>query len=494
MTNVNPRFLMIFLVGAALSVAQFVMVRDFVSILYGEEVVITLVTASFFVGLSGGYVLSLKLSDKAFRVLLVGSLLLHLTFPLSYRMLAVWLSDIDAHGIAFLTLLFGYALLFNAVFAAVLPRFIHEEDDSGEPQIVRMRRFYGLELAGFITGFLLVVLSWNHPLTFLLAAYWAILTVILFLALRRAALTAVYALLAGVHLNYLPMFDYNSTALLYEVKHGIRGAQTLYSVNSPYQKVEVIENDRGERYLYLDGLQNLNSRGLESLNYYIAQVPAELIRPGKTMLMGNGTLSSVSKVYPWSGSVVSVELDAGVLEAGRRHFTSPDSLDGYERWELHVDDGKHFLRQTAHRFDLIVVDVPSPLTIQEAYLHSAEFYALAADRLTSTGVIAVQLSGPLQKNNRSPARITAALRQVYPDVLVVYSERADRGFAYASFDLPFSGADVRAHTLDYERSQTLTVVEPSVVDDYLVNAVPLTLDTMDLVLRRGWERFTKRYF
>ena len=45
---------LLFLVGACLSISQFVMIRDFVTILYGEEVVIILVTAAFFLGLSIG--------------------------------------------------------------------------------------------------------------------------------------------------------------------------------------------------------------------------------------------------------------------------------------------------------------------------------------------------------------------------------------------------------------------------------------------------------
>ena len=37
---------LLFLVGVCLSISQFVMLRDFVTILYGEEVVIILVTAA----------------------------------------------------------------------------------------------------------------------------------------------------------------------------------------------------------------------------------------------------------------------------------------------------------------------------------------------------------------------------------------------------------------------------------------------------------------
>ncbi len=477
--------LLLFLIGVALSISQFIMIRDFVSILYGEEVVIVLVTASFFLGLSAGYLLALKLSRHFFQLLLIGSIFLHLSFPFSYRYLAAWFSAADFDGYWFLALLFFYALLFNTIFATFLPRLVSLTEDSGKTETERMRVYYSLELLGFMSGFIIVAISWNQPFSFLLVPYWLILGLVLYLVLGRPVLTACYAVLALIAIINLNTVDYHSTALLYQYKHHISGAKVLYSVNSPYQKVEVIENKRGKKYLYLDGLQNLNSTDLEALNFYIAQVPAELIKPNKTLLIGNGTLSSVPKVYPHSGEVTSVELDASVLEAGKRHFTPMETLEGFDNWQLHVDDGKHFLRKSNELYDLIVVDVPSPLTIQEAYLHSKEFYQLVKQKLSKKGVLSVQLSGPLQKNNRTPARVTAALQEVFAEVLVIHSKRADRGFAFASRALPFTGEQVRQQARSYETN--IKVIPPSDLARYLKKAVPLSVNSMDIVLRRGWE-------
>ena len=55
------------------------MIRDFVTILYGEEIVIVLVTASFFLGLSVGCLLALRLSLRIFQYVFAGSVFLHLT-------------------------------------------------------------------------------------------------------------------------------------------------------------------------------------------------------------------------------------------------------------------------------------------------------------------------------------------------------------------------------------------------------------------------------
>ena len=80
-TSIPREPLLLFLIGTCLSIAQFVMIRDFVTILYGEEVVIILVTASFFLGLSLGYFFSLKFSEKFFINSFLAIVFLHLTFP-----------------------------------------------------------------------------------------------------------------------------------------------------------------------------------------------------------------------------------------------------------------------------------------------------------------------------------------------------------------------------------------------------------------------------
>jgi len=478
---------LLFLVGVCLSISQFVMIRDFVTILYGEEVVIILVTAAFFLALSLGYFLSLKFSEQVFETTFLTIAFLHLTFPFSYRMLAVEIARFDLNSYWYVILMFTYALIFSSIFAVFLPRKVH-----GESAPQKMRILYSMELTGFAVGFSIVGLSWNKGVDFIIPIYWVLLAVAIHLALQKKFWTVGFVLIAVLAGNSLTEVDRRTTALLYENKHSFNNATTLMSINSAYQKVEVIEDGEGERYLYLDGLLNLNASDLEDLNYYIAETPARLIKPDKTLIVGNGTLSSVPKVYPYSKSVQSVELDAGVLLAGEKFFTPGETLVGLDHWNLIVDDGKHFLKTTDEKFDLIIMDIPSPLTIQEAILHTVEFYQLARSKMTAQGVIAVQLSGPLQNNNRTPARVVAALSKAFKQVMVIHSEQADRSFAYASDLLPFDMEKVRTATKMHE--EDLKIVSPDQVPAYIAETTPLAVDNLDLVLRRGWERFEGRYF
>jgi len=482
--------LILLLAGAGLAIAQFIMVRDFVTILYGEEVVITLVTAAFFAGLSIGYLVSMRISIPVFKALFAGSVFLHLTFPFSYRYLAAYMDSAGVKGYGFLALLFVYAFIFSAMFSAILPRLVHTGDE--ESHAHNLKLFYTAEVIGFLIGFVCIGLTWNRTLLPLILIYWVVVGILIHLILNSRFLLAAYTIIALTVVFNFEQFDYGSSSKLYREKHGIKGANVLYSVNSPYQKVEVVKGADGTLYLYLDGLLNLNSSDLKDLNFFLAELPAMLVKPGKTLIVGNGTLSSVKKVSRYSGETVSVELDASVINAGYRFYTPREKLAGLKNWSLYNDDGKHFLKKFNGKLDLIIMDVPSPLTVQEAYLHTKEFYGLANEKLAENGVIAVQLSGKLQRNNRTPARITAALKSVFREVLVVYSPRADRGFAYASQKLPFSIKDYLDSAWQYDPD--IAVYNPKRLHLFLKKAEPLSVDHMEVVLRRGMERFLDRYF
>ncbi len=129
-TAMTRQHITLFLIGVALSIAQFVMIRDFVSILYGEEVVIVLVHRVLLPGpvhrLSAGVApVTAGLPVAVRRLDLSAPDLSHL-LPL----MAAWMSHEDVSGYWFMVLLFGYALVFNTIFATFLPRLVSLTEDT----------------------------------------------------------------------------------------------------------------------------------------------------------------------------------------------------------------------------------------------------------------------------------------------------------------------------------------------------------------------------
>jgi len=482
--------LTLFLVGAALVITQFAMLRDFVAILSGEEAVAILVTVAFAVGLSVGYALAGALSERAFRRLFAASAGVHLTFPFSLRYIAAWIGAWELGEVWSVGLLVAYALLSNAALAAFVPRAIDRHEDGGG-EVARLRLYYRVQIAGSMVGVVLVALSWNRPAAVLLVPYWVVIGSILFLTVQRRGWTLAYAAAALTAVLFMGELERHSNALLYARKHAIGSAAVLYSVNTAYQKVEVVEDGEGTRHLYLDGRQARRSTDLEVLDYFAAELPAALLRPRRVLLIGAGTLSCVPKVHPYAGQLTVLEPNDAVVEASRRFFTARERLRGLERWDLRVDDGRRFLRRTTDLYDLVVVDVPAPRTMWEATFHSVEFFRLVLSRLSPRGVVAVPLGERLRRSEGSAADIVAALAAVFEQVLVVNSVRADRGFAYASLHLRFGEAEIRREALEHDSH--LEVISPPRLGTGVARAAPRPASVIDATVSRGVERFVAGY-
>jgi len=122
---------------------------------------------------------------------------------------------------------------------------------------------------------------------------------------------------------------------------------------------------------------------------YFSRTRSGHVRRALNIGLGSGfTLSSLA-AFPVQ-RIESVELSEGVLEANRR-FVSPQ-LFSDPRIEHVLADGRNYLLVNEdERYDLIIVSPSWAVEPASAGLLTDEFFALAATRLTSEGVIAIWL-------------------------------------------------------------------------------------------------------
>ncbi|PTX92572.1 fused MFS/spermidine synthase [Opitutus sp. ER46] len=155
---------------------------------------------------------------------------------------------------------------------------------------------------------------------------------------------------------------------------------------TPYGRV-VVTRDAGQLALYENGVPvsfSANAAAAEEIVHYaLAQ------RPGarSVLLVGGGVAGAAPEVlrHPTIQQVTCVELDPGLLMAAREHL--PNAFAD-ARIRVVAADGRRFLQQTAERFDVILIALPDPTTLQLNRLFTAEFFALAKRALHPAGVFA----------------------------------------------------------------------------------------------------------
>lgn len=104
----------------------------------------------------------------------------------------------------------------------------------------------------------------------------------------------------------------------------------------------------------------------------------------------------------------TLELGRGIGFAGEAH-----PLDD-ERIHRHVEDGRHYLHGTSERYDLITGEPPPPFLAGVESLYTAEYFALARERLNEGGFATYWL--PLMNISGATARsIVAAFCSAFDD-------------------------------------------------------------------------------
>jgi spermidine synthase len=178
----------------------------------------------------------------------------------------------------------------------------------------------------------------------------------------------------------------SSCGLFFRVKN------ILYSHQSPYQKIEVIENEYFGKVLLLDGLVQTTER--DEFYYHEMLVhPAFITHPSPKdiLVIGGGDGGVLKEIprYPIK-RLQLVEIDSQVVEVSKKFFPWLFSCLDDKRVELVIADGHEFIQKTPGKFDVVLVDSSDPVG-PSLRLHEEAFYKDLKNCLNPEGVVTTQL-------------------------------------------------------------------------------------------------------
>jgi spermidine synthase len=174
----------------------------------------------------------------------------------------------------------------------------------------------------------------------------------------------------------------------------------ILSEETLYQRI-VLTRFRERFRLFLNGAIQFDS--LDEYRYHEALVhPAMAAAPSRrrVLVLGGGDGLAVREVLRWEdvAHVVLVDLDARVTELFR---TRPNliALNDAALLDPRVmvvnDDAWTFVTSDQDVYDVVVLDLPDPRSLEVSKLYSLEFYARLMERIRSTSVVVTQAGSPV---------------------------------------------------------------------------------------------------
>ena len=175
----------------------------------------------------------------------------------------------------------------------------------------------------------------------------------------------------------------------------------VYSAQSSFQHIQVLETEQFGMALVLDGIMQ-TTMGDEFIYHEMLALVPLLSHPAPRRVLiiggGDGGLSREVLKIPEVQRVVMVEIDPVVVEVARRFF--PHHTEAFNDPRLHIvfEDGAHFLKSQAtlqEKFDVILVDSTDPEGDGPGqFLYTPEFHADVKLALNEGGIYVQHTGAP----------------------------------------------------------------------------------------------------
>ena len=173
---------------------------------------------------------------------------------------------------------------------------------------------------------------------------------------------------------------------------------------SPYYKVSTHTAPDGHGgKLYVIAVNGVPHQSLEAeairvqkQPYYLEPYQTIGRPPGRVLIVGAGTGTDVAIALAQGATHVdAVEIDPTLQRFGAQH--GPDHPYADPRVSVHINDGRAFLQQTTHKYDLILFALPDSLTLVsgasslrlESYLFTLQAAQAARSHLAPDGAFAM---------------------------------------------------------------------------------------------------------
>jgi len=191
--------------------------------------------------------------------------------------------------------------------------------------------------------------------------------------------------------------------------------EVFYDVQSPFQRVRIIESYKYGKMLALDDMVMTTEK--DEFHYHeMISHPAMFTHPNpkNILVIGGGDGGTVREILRHDGveSVTMVEIDGEVIKSCKEFLPQIAAAFDNPKLNLLVDDGIAFIKQAASKsYDIIIVDGSDPVGPAEG-LFSVEFYTNCYNALKDNGILVAQGESP-KFNEKAFAELNHTLQGIF---------------------------------------------------------------------------------
>lgn len=186
------------------------------------------------------------------------------------------------------------------------------------------------------------------------------------------------------------------------IKHGEQAKykdKVIFSEQSRYQKI-VVTQWKNDYWLYINGNQQLSTFDEEMYHEPLVHPALKLAKtPYNILILGGGDGCAVREIlkHKMVKNITLVDLDPAMTKLGKEHPIFKkinDNALSDPRVKILNKDGYKYIEDTENFYDVIIIDLPDPKSVELSRLYSFELYSLCYKHLSKHGILITQAGSP----------------------------------------------------------------------------------------------------
>ncbi|MBO5459075.1 MAG: polyamine aminopropyltransferase [Lachnospira sp.] len=191
----------------------------------------------------------------------------------------------------------------------------------------------------------------------------------------------------------------------------------IASVESEYQRIDILETVEFGKVLVLDGELMISQKDEFIYHEMITHVPMAVHPNVKNVLVigagDGGTIRELTK-YDTIENIDMVEIDKMVVRMCREYFQETACKLDDPRVNMYFEEGLRFVRMKKDEYDLIIVDCADPYGPAEGFF-TREFYGNCFKALHDDGILINQHESPYySEHSRTVQKAHQHIQLVFP--------------------------------------------------------------------------------
>ncbi|MFC2096209.1 hypothetical protein ACFLQ3_00750 [Bacteroidota bacterium] len=415
----------IILLGFIAIVSQIILLREFLTLFSGNELVIGIILANWMLLTGFGAYLGRFFINEKYRtqriIILLGSLAF-IPFLSVLILHILWYAFFPPGIMAGMFHVFYYSMVILSPFcivAGILFTLLSKE----ESLICKKNKIgdvYAWESVGSLVGGVVLNLIFIWFLSTFQSLFLILLLVVSFVIVL--SFNNHYYLISGVFiffaLGFTFLFLSNDLDRLIREK-AFPGQELTYTKDSPHG-VFIITQQNGQTNYYENNILMSSTGDVISKEESAHLAMIQHLKPKKVLVLSgivSGLMEEIVK-YPVE-SIDYIDINPEIINISQNYLNT----DSFKTLDLIQKDALRYLRTNSKKYDVVLINLPKPSTIQLNRYYTREFYQLLKKHLTDNSVISFSLPSSANYMNDEAKRllsiIYSTVKSEFKNVLIL---------------------------------------------------------------------------